>query len=121
MQKHLLWLFFSFRGRLCRAAFWWSLVWASVAFAVFFAALDSALGYGSTLLLYPLYFWALAALCTKRLQDRGKSPLWFLALLVPVLGVLWALIELGLRRGSAGENRYGGDPLEFRADYLTVS
>ena len=72
MQKQLLWLFFSFRGRLRRAAFWWSLVWASVAFAVLFAALDAALGYGSTLLLYPPYFWALAALGTKRLHDRGK-------------------------------------------------
>jgi len=121
MRKHLLWTFFSFRGRLRRAAFWWSLVWASVLFGAAFAALDSALGYGGTLLLYPFYFWALGALGTKRLHDRGKSPLWFVALLVPVLGVLWALIELGLRRGSAGENRYGVDPLEVRADYLPVS
>ena len=121
MQKQLLWLFFSFRGRLRRAPFWWSLIWASAAFALLFAALDAALGYGGTLLLYPPYFWALAALGTKRLHDRGKSPLWFVALLVPVLGVLWAVVELGLRRGSAGENRFGVDPLEVRADYLTVS
>jgi uncharacterized membrane protein YhaH (DUF805 family) len=121
MRKQLLWLYFSFRGRLRRAAFWWSLVSASVAFAALFAALDATLGYASTLLVYPPYFWALAALGTKRLHDRGKSPLWFLALLVPVLGALWALVELGLRRGSAGENLYGDDPLEVRADYLTVS
>ena len=56
---------------------------------------------------------------SRRLRDRGRSPFWLLAGAVPILGPLWLLIELGLRRGTPGENPYGPDPLRA-GDYLTV-
>ena len=31
--------------------------------------------------------------------------------LVPVIGGLWALIETGFLKGTAGPNRFGNDPL----------
>ncbi len=47
----------------------------------------------------------------KRLHDRNKSGWWCLLLHTPVLNVIWAIIELGMLRGSLGRNRYGADPL----------
>ena len=41
--------------------------------------------------------------------------------LIPILGVLWIAIELGLRVGSRGDNRFGADPLGLQPDYQTVS
>jgi FAD/FMN-containing dehydrogenase len=65
--------------------------------------------------------WIFVALAVKRLKDRGRSP-WRLAVaLVPILGPLWLFVELCLRRGTEGANHYGEDPLDRRADYLTVA
>jgi uncharacterized membrane protein YhaH (DUF805 family) len=121
MLKQLGRLLFSFGGRIPRATFWWTLICLGFAFIVLFAFLDKSAGYASTLTLYPPFLWAVAALATKRLRDRGKSPLWFLILPVPVLGFAWLFVELGLRRGSPGENQYGRDPLEEDHDYFAVN
>jgi uncharacterized membrane protein YhaH (DUF805 family) len=121
MLKQLGWVMFSFRSRLARSSFWWACLWLWILFILLFVALDKTVGYMSTLALYPPLLWALAALCVKRMHDRGKSPWWFILLLVPVLGVLWAIVELALGRGSTGENQYGADPAEHRHDYLTVA
>jgi uncharacterized membrane protein YhaH (DUF805 family) len=80
-------------------------------------------------------WFGLFAIGTKRLHDRGKSGAWMLVFMVPTLAlsllsealgesliaiglsvagfafVIWALIELGLLRGTTGENQYGDDPL----------
>ena len=48
----------------------------------------------------------------KRWHDRDKSGWMVLILLIPLLGWLWSLIELGFLRGTEGENRFGPDPLE---------
>ena len=52
------------------------------------------------------------ALYAKRWHDRGKSGWWTLISLVPVIGGLWMLIELGFLRGTDGDNQYGRDPLK---------
>ena len=87
-------------------------------------------------LLYPAY-----AVCAKRFQDRDRPGKTALYGLVPILiasllqtwgltgtpqnlnglgwicvlinlGVgIWFLIDLGILRGTPGQNRYGGDPL----------
>lgn len=113
-------LLLSFRGRIARTAFWWSGIWLGLAFLVLFVFLQAVAGYGATLLLYPPLFWIGAALAVKRLHDRAKPAWWLLVLLVPVLGPLWLFIDLGLRRGTPGENPYGPDPLEPAGDYMTV-
>ena len=112
---------FGFRGRLARSPFWWTAVLLGAAFIVLFVFLDATLGRASTLALYPPFFWIAAAAAVKRMRDRGKSPAWLLVALVPVLGPLWLLVDLGLLRGTPGENHYGPDPLERDSDYLTVS
>jgi uncharacterized membrane protein YhaH (DUF805 family) len=75
--------------------------------------------------------WAVGA---KRLHDRDKSAWWLLlfyfappllrtggheagstAIVLDLIGVgisIWALVELGFLRGTAGPNTYGPDPLQ---------
>lgn len=112
---------FSFRGRASRSELWWTAALAGAAFIVLFVFLDSAAGYAATWVLYPPFFWIAAALAVRRLRDRGKSPAWLAVAAVPVLGPLWLVVDLGLLRGTPGENHYGPDPLERDAGYLTVN
>jgi len=110
----------SFRGRLPRAQFWWTAIALNVAFALLFVAIDETLGHAATLATYPFYLWIGFALCAKRMRDRARSPGWLLAALVPVAGPLWLLIELGLRRGTPGDNAFGPNPLAPRIETLRV-
>jgi hypothetical protein len=51
------------------------------------------------------------ALYAKRWHDRGKSGWWTLIILIPLVGPIWLLIELGALEGTRGPNNYGPDPL----------
>lgn len=89
-------------------------------FVALFVLLEAATGRGSTLILYPLFFWSFAGILTKRYHDLGRSGWWLLLLLIPLLGVIVVAVELALRRGRPGENRFGPDPMTAGLDYLTV-
>ena len=119
-QLRLVRLYATLRGRIPRSTWWIANVVLGVMFVASFLVLENIAGRPGTLILYPFLFWSAFVLVAKRCHDRGKSPLWLLLLLIPVLGPLWALVALGMRRGSLGENQYGDDPLEKRIDYLTV-
>ena len=54
-----------------------------------------------------LFQWPQYAVAAKRWHDRGKSGWWSLIAFVPVIGGLWALIELGFLPGEEGVNAYG--------------
>jgi urea transport system permease protein len=47
----------------------------------------------------------------KRFHDRGKSGWWVLIGLIPVVGGIWCLVELGFLPGARGSNQYGPDTL----------
>ena len=51
------------------------------------------------------------AVAIKRYHDRDKSGWWILILFVPIIGLIWYVVELGFLRGTPGPNRYGPDPL----------
>ena len=57
-----------------------------------------------------LVLWPMIAVSVKRWHDRGKSGLWVLVALIPLVGWLWVLIENGLLRGDAQSNRFGEVP-----------
>ncbi len=59
-------------------------------------------------LLYLVVIWPAIAISIKRWHDRGKSGWWILIGFVPLIGGLWALIDLP---GTSGTNQYGPDPL----------
>ena len=46
----------------------------------------------------------------KRLHDRDKSGSWYLLGIIPIIGWIWLLVELGFRPGIPGPNRFGLDP-----------
>ena len=54
--------------------------------------------------------WPLMAVSIKRWHDRDRSGWWVLIVLVPVVGWIWALIDNGFLRGTAGPNRFGPEP-----------
>ena len=43
----------------------------------------------------------------KRFHDRNKSGWWLLIGLIPIIGAIWLLIELGFLKGTPGPNRFG--------------
>ena len=113
--------FFSFRGRLRRSSFWLASLGVVAVFTALFVATEAAVGRPATLALYPPFFWSSAALMVRRWHDRGRSAVWLLVLLLPILGPLWTVFQLGLRRGARGDNRYGPDPRSSTADYASVA
>ncbi len=62
-----------------------------------------------------LLLWPLFAVGVKRWHDRGKSGRWLWIALIPVVGIVWSIIECGFLKGTEGPNQYGEDPLERRA------
>ena len=129
-------LLFSFSGRINRAKYWLAAVILTAAFAVSFMiaiATMSTLVWILVVVIFVVVSISGIAVGSKRLHDRDKSA-WWLALfyLAPaVLGAIgdaaggagvifhvisfgisiWAFIELGILRGTAGPNRFGPDPL----------
>lgn len=51
------------------------------------------------------------AVLIKRCHDRGKSGWWSLLLLIPIVGFIWMIIDLGIMEGDEGPNQYGPNPL----------
>jgi uncharacterized membrane protein YhaH (DUF805 family) len=126
----IVWLLTSFEGRINRAKWWLGLlilvivqwiIWYIVSMTMgvnmmtandpaqmeqVMTAIGIPIGIISLIFLYPTL-----ALYTKRWHDRGKSGWWTLIILIPLIGGIWALIELGILRGTVGPNQYGPDPL----------
>jgi uncharacterized membrane protein YhaH (DUF805 family) len=131
---------FSFTGRLNRAPYWLAGVGAGIVLlvligiAVLFAQASWVVASVVTVPVFLVLIWITFALGTKRLHDRDKSAWWMLllylapailqaigrhtrpaGLILDLIGAgisIWALVELGFRRGTAGPNRYGPDPLQ---------
>lgn len=111
----------SFDGRINRAKFWAG-IGIFIAIAIVAFILDSILGtrfttnsgaqvgaIGILVTLASIYF--AIALYAKRWHDRNKSGWWTLIGLIPIIGGIWLLIELGILEGTRGANQYGPDPL----------
>ena len=130
-------LWFNFKGRINRAKYWLvTLVNSALLVALFLLAVavnSTALMVLVGLLFIPIVVSSIGVTVT-RLHDREKSA-WWLLLFYVVPGVLqgigegiggdanlplllmsaalsiWAFVEIGCLRGTAGDNRYGPDPL----------
>jgi uncharacterized membrane protein YhaH (DUF805 family) len=57
-----------------------------------------------------LLFWMGFCITVKRYHDRGKSGWWYLLQFIPIVGPIWAFIELGFCSGDDGDNDYGPGP-----------
>lgn len=120
-------LFTSFDGRIGRQQWWLGTIVLMVAswiisfvIQMFAGAPDPATGQmnmGALIILLVVmipFIYASIALSVKRWHDRGKSGWWYLIVLVPLIGGIWALVENGFLRGTDGPNQYGPDPLAGR-------
>jgi uncharacterized membrane protein YhaH (DUF805 family) len=136
MNISLVSLLFSFQGRINRAKYWVAMI-AYLSLTIAVLGLGFFFNFGTLFLVFAGMI-ALAMIVSgcivgiKRLHDRNKSGWWLLLfyLLSGVLDVagmtgklpllfelgsvaisIWALVELGCLRGTAGTNQYGPDPL----------
>ena len=103
------WMFTTSDGRIERGRWWIGVL------VLFVAWLVLRILFGSdglvAFILGILLMLAGLMLHIKRCHDRDKSGWWCLLLFIPVVGFLWAVIDLGLLEGTPGENQYGPDPL----------
>lgn len=115
-RSGLVWVLFSFEGRIPRRVFWGaSLLNAVVYYAIVFAVMgivgeESPAASLVILVLYPFLIWVSLAVSVKRWHDLDKSGWWVLVGLIPCLGPLWTFVETGCLRGTFGDNDYGPDP-----------
>jgi uncharacterized membrane protein YhaH (DUF805 family) len=105
---------FSFKGRASRTKFWIVVPASWIAFILlrlyfelnfdrmsYLPLVISLLG-----LLIPIA-WLHWATVVQRLHDRNKNGNWCALICIPVVGMIWSLIELGCLPGSLGANRFG--------------
>ncbi len=129
-------LFFSFNGRINRAKWWVGILVLFVVQMVLWALLGTVFGLSAMsnvdpndaaaieammeqmsgmiipmIILIAVMLYPSLAVYTKRWHDRNKSGWWSLIVLIPMVGAIWLIVELGVLRGTDGENRYGPDPL----------
>jgi uncharacterized membrane protein YhaH (DUF805 family) len=128
-------LFTSFDGRINRQKWWLGLLALVVIQWIVFIVIGMIFGGGMMtgmdpsnpeaaaramgvmsiplVILVLVFLWPTLALYAKRWHDRDKSGWWTLIGLIPVIGAIWILVELGFLRGTEGTNQYGPDPLAF--------
>jgi len=111
-------ILFSFRGRMPRETFW-LVVLPLHAVAGGIVAISLTLEPSSrlpfALVVSPFFLWISLAVQTKRWHDRNKSPWWLLLQLIPIIGPVWTIVELGFYPGTSGSNRYAEDPIVHKA------
>ena len=109
----LLWVLFSFRGRIPRRVFWSVEVLRDLSIQPFAVLFVRVFGQGSLAShaaltgLFGLSLWILLAVDVKRWHDLEKSAWWVLIRFVPIVGWIWIFIELGCLRGTGAWNAYG--------------
>ncbi len=100
-----------FDGRIGRVAFW-GLTLLSFLFNIVasimltYGEANESLRYGGYAVLVLTVIMGLAT-GVKRYHDRDKSGWWVFIGLIPIIGWLWSLIELGFLAGTEGYNTYG--------------
>lgn len=108
----------TFSGRAARSEYWWFtffIVLVYLAFIVFAQIVgeDSPLvGFAALALLIFILamFIPIIAVSVRRLHDLNQSGWFYLLVLIPGLGAL-ALTIWFCFKGTAGDNRFGPDPL----------
>ena len=99
-----------FDGRVPRSTFWACTFGLVISVVVLVAVFSSGLPFIMYLIgLAVLYYFGLVV-SIKRWHDRNKSAWWVLISYIPLVGPIWAFVELGCLAGTDGENRYGDDP-----------
>jgi uncharacterized membrane protein YhaH (DUF805 family) len=101
----------NFTGRARRSEYWWYILFSMIASLVLGLIDQAVIGAGVLQGIFGLAtFIPGIAVGVRRLHDRDMSGWWLLIVLAPLIG--WAiLIYLFATPGTAGENRFGPEPL----------
>jgi len=98
-------LYTSFEGRIGRRDWWIGVI------GVYAVWLIAWVLFGSDglvpFVIGVLIFLAAIACHVKRFHDRGRSGWWALIVLIPVIGPIWAVVDLGILEGEPQANRWG--------------
>ena len=109
-------LYLSPKGRLNRFGYWVKFAIPIFILTALAGVLDMALGSTPdgtgvfSIIVNILIIWPSLVGGIKRCHDRNKSGWFLLIMLIPVIGVIWALIDLGFLKGTPGTNRFGPSP-----------
>lgn len=113
-REQLAWLFFSFKGRISRLAYFLAGLLLAIfqAFALYQLVLAPE-GSGASqfwaVLFWAVFFlslWSHVALSAKRLHDFGKPGIFAVTLFIPIVSIL-VFIALCLYPGDESANEYG--------------
>src|SRR6185295_7052927 len=111
-KRGLVWMLFSFEGRIGRAQFWLGRIGTMFAILVpmitviVLAPRDSPGWVALAVILFlPPLIWTSLAIHVKRWHDRGKPGTWMLIGLIPYIGGMWVLIENGFLPGNPFANQ----------------
>jgi len=114
---------FSFKGRMSRSDYWIKgvvpiLLFSWISQFCAYRILANRTGMHLVLVMFVIInvatFWPGLALLTKRLHDHNRSALFALTMLIPFVGVvfaIWILVEVWFLGGTVGPNRFGNDPV----------
>ena len=105
----------SFDGRISRSTYWVCGVLPIAVIEACGGLIDVAMhGAGFVAAFAVLVtLWPSLAVSVKRCHDRDRSGWFLLVGLIPIIGDIWVLVELGFLRGTEGNNRFGPNPLEI--------
>ena len=101
-----------FSGRSSRSEVWWWILFSIIANLVA-AILDNGIQEASGLFAIIITLGLLLpniAIQVRRMHDLDKSGWWLLILLIPLIGIIFALVWF-CSKGTEGDNRFGSDPL----------
>ncbi|WP_029002061.1 DUF805 domain-containing protein [Azohydromonas australica] len=105
-------IYFSFQGRIPRRIWWLYGVLGLLGLGVLANTLLRVAGMSEEKandVVNLLLTWPALAVSVKRWHDRDKTGWWVLINAVPLIGMVWTLIENGLLPGTPGSNEYGED------------
>lgn len=105
-------VWFSFQGRIGRQTYWLKYFLPWLGLNIVAGIIDATTGVPAVGLVVGLVgIWVGIAAGAKRCHDRDRTGWFQLIALIPIIGAIWLLIELGFLKGSEGENRFGPDPV----------
>lgn len=105
-------VWFSFQGRIGRQTYWLKYFLPWLGLNIVAGIIDATTGVPAVGLVVALVgLWVGFAAGAKRCHDRDRTGWFQLIALIPIIGIIWLLIELGFLKGSEGENRFGLDPI----------
>lgn len=112
--------FIQVKGRTGRADWLWVQISLLSILAILYVPTATFLGKPGTVCLSLIAIWCAVASSIRRYHDIGKSGWWVALAILPVLGLLFVMIELVFRRGERRSNRFGPECTDSEPEYFMV-